>query len=103
MRLVDELEALVEPEGAGFARDALRRPIGVEHAESRAAGALSSSGGGEERDASRPRDCKLLDHFFFSSDPEARRQFRACAHNKPYGRSRTLSSSQDQEKKGGAR
>src|SRR5437773_9720194 len=66
MLLLDELEALVEPEGTGFARDALRRPVGVEHAESRAAGALSCAGGSEERDAPRARDCKSLIHSFSS-------------------------------------
>src|SRR5207245_2015141 len=103
--LVDELEALVEPEGTGFTRDALRRPVGVEHAESGAAGALSGAGGSEERCASRARDCKSLIHSFSSFNLQARAGpfgTRARATNarlQPYA----TEPSESGERRGGAR
>jgi len=65
MLLFDELEALVEPEGAGFARDALGRPVGVEHAESGAAGALRGARGSES--AAPPSTRLQIAYSFFSS------------------------------------
>src|SRR5258708_35349667 len=86
MLLVDEFEMHVQPRRTRRGCDALRRPVGVEHAESRAAGRLGGARGGEEREASRARDCNLPVHFFFLlRSSAALRPFKARARTTSVG------------------